>query len=84
MEYIHSKNYLHRDIKPDNILFSKDLSQVKIIDFNVSKKHNDRLMMTKTGLEEWGAPEMFQNSQYNNKVDLWSLGCVVYYMLTGL
>lgn len=40
--------------------------------------------MTCTGLPEWSAPEMIQGcSQYTNKVDMWSIGCVVYFTLFG-
>jgi serine/threonine protein kinase len=39
--------------------------------------------MTKTGLEEWSAPEMLGGTKYTEKVDLWSAGCVLYFMLAG-
>lgn len=39
--------------------------------------------MTKTGLEEWSAPEMKGGQRYDEKVDLWSAGCVLYFMLAG-
>lgn len=57
---------------------------IKIVDFNVSKQFSNRTMMTKTGVEEWSAPEMLDNKPYSEKIDLWSLGCVIYYMLTGV
>ena len=42
--------------------------------------------MTKTGVDEWQAPEMLQSNgnPYTEKVDLWSAGCVAYFILTGL
>ncbi len=40
-------------------------------------------MMTRTGLEEWSAPEMKGGSVYTDKIDLWSAGCVLYFMLVG-
>ncbi len=40
-------------------------------------------MRTVTGLPEWSAPEMLQGTSYNNKVDMWSAGCVLYYLLSG-
>lgn len=39
--------------------------------------------MTKTGLEEWSAPEMITGNIYTEKIDLWSAGCVLFFMLTG-
>jgi len=56
----------------------------KLCDFNVAKKFDkDKIMMTKTGLEEWSAPEMRGGSTYDSKVDMWSIGCVLFYMMTG-
>ena len=40
-------------------------------------------MMTQTGLEEWSAPEMLNNLAYNEKVDMWSAGCILYFILSG-
>lgn len=41
-------------------------------------------MLTKTGLEEWSAPEMSGCKQYDEKIDLWSAGCVLYFMMSGM
>lgn len=67
--YLHSKGVCHRDIKPDNILVKEDLSDIKIIDFGVSKKYlqfSERKegvkkidMWTRTGTLHYKAPEMF-------------------------
>lgn len=40
-------------------------------------------MLTKVGLDEWNAPEMIQKEQYNEKVDMWGVGTVLYFMLAG-
>ena len=53
---------------------------MKIIDFNVAKQSKST-MLTCTGLPEWSAPEMLQRSHYTTKIDMWSLGCVLYFML---
>jgi serine/threonine protein kinase len=45
--------------------------------------HPGKKMITKTGLEEWSAPEMLNGIPYDEKVDMWSAGCVFYYMLFG-
>lgn len=56
---------------------------VKLCDFNVARKFKENNMMTKTGLEEWSAPEMHGGVKYSEKIDLWSVGCVMYFMLSG-
>ena len=84
----------HRDINPNNILISTDVRgkpKVTLIDFNVSKVFADnntssRLqMMTNTGTPNYVAPEMFNGwaQSYDERVDIWSCGAVLYYILTG-
>lgn len=84
--YMHSKGIVHRDLKPENILLEnkkdKDLS-VKIIDFGTSNKisKNQRLSM-KVGTPYYIAPEVLTKS-YNSKCDIWSLGVILYVLLSG-
>ena len=74
----------HRDIKPDNLLATEE-GRVFIIDFNVSRMRGDKnsAMMTKTGSVIFSAPEMFHSGHYNEKIDIWSAGIVLYMMLSG-
>jgi len=62
-------------------------NKVYIIDFNISfKKQSEKQkiqMMTKTGTVSFSAPEIFQNVNYDEKVDIWSAGIVLYMMLCG-
>ena len=84
LKEIHNKNIIHRDLKPDNLFISKDF-KIKIGDFGVSKKLNvnNNYAKTKKGTKEYSAPEMIkENSKYSKKVDIWSLGCIIYELCT--
>jgi calcium/calmodulin-dependent protein kinase I len=82
---LHEKGVCHRDIKPSNILVLNHKDKIKITDFNISKlcRNKNFKMLTHTGTEAFVAPEMYKNQVYNEKVDLWSAGCVLYTMLAG-
>lgn len=60
--------------------------QIKVIDFNVSvdfKKTRNNLIQGFTGVREWSAPETRTSLYYNTKADLWTLGCILYFLCTG-
>ena len=77
--YIHNKKILHRDLKPSNIFISSD-QVLKIGDFGISKKHNSTMSMANTvvGTHIYIAPEIFGRMPYNEKADVWALGCILY------
>jgi len=85
IQYMHSNGMVHRDIKPDNIVFeSVDRDQVKLIDFGLCCEWHEGMapMMRRCGTEFYMAPEVHEGS-YTNKVDIWSLGAAAHAMLTG-
>ena len=59
------------------------MTVLKIVDFNVSTSYSQRELLTATGYEEWQSPEMLQRQHYNEKNDMWSAGCILYFMLVG-
>ena len=87
IQYLHNYGMVHRDLKPENIVFGKnnDISSLKIIDFGLTvtlgfeETVND-LMGTVTYL----APEVYTNKPYDFKVDVWSIGIILYYLLSGI
>jgi tRNA A-37 threonylcarbamoyl transferase component Bud32 len=91
VQYLHSQGIVHRDIKPENILLTKELS-VKLTDFGLAKiTEKAGLMTTLCGTPQYLAPEIIAfgkgNKQkimgYDNSVDLWSLGVVLYVMIAA-
>ncbi|KAF9535368.1 hypothetical protein CPB83DRAFT_5940 [Crepidotus variabilis] len=88
LEYLHSKGILHRDLKADNILVEMT-GVCKISDFGISKRTDDMQGGAFTAMQGtvfWMAPEVIntQKSGYNNKIDIWSVGCVVLEMWAGM
>ena len=86
---MHSKQIVHRDVKPDNLLIEGETDRVVLIDFNVSRVYDparDR-MTDVTGIVQYTAPEMYdpqtQLRGYTEKIDVWSAGIVLYMMISG-
>jgi len=81
----HKHGIIHRDIKPANIFIIKE-GTVKILDFGLAKKI-DRTQFTRRGVKfgttEYMSPEQIKGEKVDHRTDIWSLGVLLYEMLTG-
>jgi len=84
LEELHKHNTLYRDLKPENILIDEE-GHVALTDFGLSKEGVDDKMITTSfcGTPAYLAPEIITQSGYKKTVDWYSLGVLVYEMLTG-
>ncbi|PIL30297.1 transporter [Ganoderma sinense ZZ0214-1] len=82
--YIHSMGVVHRDLKPENVLLTQDSPPVvKVADFGLAKVMDSlSIMHTKCGTPGFVAPEIMGTDGYDKAVDSWSLGVLVFVMLT--
>ena len=92
IDYLHEQNIIHCDIKPENyvVIFNKkninEIPKLKLIDFGNVKKipQKKQKLYNFSGTKEFMAPEIIDNSGYNEKVDVWAAGILMYNMLTGV
>ncbi len=85
LHFAHGKGYIHRDVKSENILFDED-GQPVLTDFGIAKASNSSTQMTQTGkligTPEYMSPEQCRGKQLDGRSDLYSLGIILYEMLT--
>ena len=81
LKALHDFKIIHRDIKCANLFMTKD-GVIKLGDLNVSKVAKRGLLQTQTGTPYYASPEVWKEQPYNNLSDIWSLGCVLYEMIT--
>ncbi|XP_065831221.1 phosphorylase b kinase gamma catalytic chain, liver/testis isoform-like isoform X2 [Oscarella lobularis] len=88
VQHIHERGYVHRDLKPENILMDADM-KVKLSDFGFATPYRGVTLRDLCGTPAYLAPEMlrctvdFFAPGYDNEVDLWACGVIMYTMLAG-
>jgi serine/threonine protein kinase len=85
LHYAHSRGVIHRDIKPSNIMLTQD-SDVRIIDFGIALVADSDISRIEgiAGSPSYMSPEQVQSLELTNRSDLYSLGAVMYELLTGV
>ena len=83
LKYLHKNNIIHRDIKSSNIFIDNNTNKLVIGDFGVSKVLLNTLFAnTMVGTPFYMSPEIFKSTDYTNKVDVWSIGCIIVELMT--
>lgn len=86
LAYAHKRGYIHRDIKPDNIMFRDD-GAVVLVDFGIVKALKSETKLTRTGMSvgtpKYMSPEQIRAQKIDGRADIYSLGIVLYEILVG-
>jgi len=91
IQHLHVQGIVHRDLKPENLLFTtnEDNADVKLVDFGLAKQienpdERSFLKASLSGTVAYSAPERLREDQESKAVDMWSLGCILYFLLFGI
>jgi serine/threonine protein kinase len=87
LDYAASKGYVHRDVKPENIMIREEDGRVVLMDFGIARGNSTTLNMTRAGkaigTPYYMSPEQTRGQSVDHRSDIYSLGVVLYQMLAG-
>lgn len=85
VEYLHSKNIVHRDLKAENLLMMhlEDDAELKLCDFGASAYASEPTLTDTVGTPNYVAPEILQCQPYGKAVDIWAIGVITFLLLSG-
>jgi len=84
LEYLHEKDIIYRDLKPENVLID-NFGYIRITDFGLSKRGaTGEDAHSVCGTPEYLAPEILFKQGHGKSVDWWTLACIIFELLTGL
>lgn len=79
----HDKGFIHRDVRADNISYDTKTNQLKLLDFGLAIHYTNIKPRDKIQNSYYRAPEIFKHELYDNRVDIWSVGCILFELYTG-
>ncbi len=83
LEYLHSRNLIHGDLKPSNFKLTRNIFSVKILDFGLARKTSSQDPTSTSGTLEYIAPEVWLGEKIDHRADLYSLGIILFELLTS-